>query len=141
VASGNPPQPEVACQIEYSTDQGATWNPVVKDWRVPRQGREPADFWSQSFCYGSAELKSSGREQVRVRFSNNARKGFLRAEMHLVYQVNGADTTGVTFSWTDNLGRHQAQHSFVPAKEATWVVPTGRDVQTDWVEFTAVPGQ
>src|SRR5262249_54607526 len=32
LASGNPPQSTVRYQIDYSTDGGKTWQPVVKDW-------------------------------------------------------------------------------------------------------------
>src|SRR5947209_8599679 len=45
VNSSNPPDPKVKYQIEYSTDAGRTWKPVVKDWTIPRRGDEPADFW------------------------------------------------------------------------------------------------
>ena len=39
-------------QIEYSTDGGKAWRPVVKDWQVVRREPDPKDFWSQSFSWG-----------------------------------------------------------------------------------------
>src|SRR2546421_611297 len=52
VNSSNPPDPGVRYQVDYSTDGGQGWSPVVKDWTIPRRGDEPADFWSQSLCWG-----------------------------------------------------------------------------------------
>ncbi len=43
-------------QIEYSTDKRPHLVPIVKDWRIGRMGDEPSDFWSQSFCYGLANI-------------------------------------------------------------------------------------
>src|SRR5205823_14645628 len=54
--SGNPPDPKVKYEIDASVDGGKTWRPVVKDWTINRRGDEPADFWSQSFCWGSADV-------------------------------------------------------------------------------------
>src|SRR5438034_54198 len=44
-ASGNPPTSS-KYQIDYSTDDGQTWNSVVKDWQIIRRPPEPNDFWS-----------------------------------------------------------------------------------------------
>jgi hypothetical protein len=77
VASSNPPRPEIKYQIEQSTDGGKTYAPVVRDWTIPRRGDEPADFWSQSFCYGEAELKPEvAKSPARpVRVSQRRRQG------------------------------------------------------------------
>ncbi|HEX8203449.1 MAG TPA: hypothetical protein VF590_23435 [Isosphaeraceae bacterium] len=139
VRSGNPPRPEVNYQIEYSTDSGATWTPLVRDWTIPRRGQEPPDFWSQSLCWGSAELDREATGPVRVRFRNDGGKAYARAEAHLVYRVASADATKVTFHWTDAAGAHRASHTFPAAeKDASWDVPTGQDVRTHWVEFEPV---
>src|SRR5262249_10611568 len=112
LASGNPPQPNVRYHIDYSTDGGKTWQPVVKDWAIPRRGDEPRDFWSQSFCYGSAEVAQQGVSSVRVRFRNTGGKAYLRAEAHLVYQTAGKDSTRVTFDWTEDGGPRREAHVF-----------------------------
>lgn len=138
MASGNPPRPGVRYHIDYSTDGGKTWRPVVKDRTVPRRGEEPADFWSHSFCYGSAEVGAKGVSSVRVRFRNSGGKSCERAEVHLVYRAKGGDATKVTFDWTDDAGPHRAAHVFGAGGD--WTVPTGRDVQTRWVEFEPVAG-
>jgi len=141
VASSNPPRPEVKYQIEVSVDDGKTWSPLVKDWTIPRRGNEPKDFWSQSFCWGSLKLGSDARSVVRIRFRNSGGKAYLRGEAHLVYRTAGNDATKVTFAWTDDRGDRQDSHTFASNssgdKEA-WIVPTGRGVQTRWVEFTPV---
>src|SRR5205085_9986574 len=80
VASGNPPRPDVRSQIDSSTDGGRTWQPVVMDWTIPRRGEEPPDFWSQSFCYGSAAVAGASASSVRVRFRNSGGQPYLRAE-------------------------------------------------------------
>jgi len=137
VRSSNPPDPAVKYQIEASTDGGTTWKPVVKDWTVNRRGDEPADFWSQSLCWGDADL-GKGATAVRVRFRNDGGKAYARAEVHLTYTLPRRDATKVTFAWADTAGDHVADHIFTGASgEKPWTVPTGRGVRTKWVEFAA----
>jgi hypothetical protein len=136
VQSGNPPRPEVKYQIDYSTDSGKSWRPIVRDWRITRRGDEPPDFWSQSLCWGSARVAAKGVTSVRVRFRNSGGKNYARCEAHLVYGTAGGDRTKVAFAWQDDRGKHRAAHVF--GKGAAWKVPTGRKVRTDWVEFEVV---
>lgn len=141
VLSSNPPQADVKYQIDYSTDGGKTWQSMVKDWTITRRGQEPRDFFSQSFCWGKAELSESKASAVRVRFRNSGGKSYARAEVHLVYRTRGSDATKVTFDWTDAEGSHRAAHRFAScrgrAEPMAWDVPTGRKVRTRWVEFEA----
>jgi hypothetical protein len=138
VFSGNPPDPGVRYQIDYSTDGGKAWRPVVKDWTVARRGEEPADFWSQSLCWGAAAVAGAPAARIRVRFRNDGGKVFGRAEAHLVYQVARPDSTRVTVAWTEEGGARQAAHVFAPGAPATWELATGRNVQTRWIEFEPV---
>jgi hypothetical protein len=138
--SGNPPDSRVKYHIELSADGGTTWQPVVKDWMINRQGDEPADFWSQSFCWGTADLPAGSGPKVRVRFRNDGGKAVARAELHLAYPVSRHDPTGVTFAWSDDRGDHTASHRFTTAAgERPWRVPTGKSVRTRWVEFKPSP--
>ena len=112
----------------------------LKDWSISRRGDEPKDFWSQSFCWGTAKLGDQAVSAVRVRFSNDGGRNYARCEAHLVYRTVGSDATRVTFAWTDDRGAHESSHVFAAAGQqgqepTAWVVPTGRDVQTRWVEF------
>jgi hypothetical protein len=135
INSSNPPRPEVKYQIEYSTDAGKTWQPLVKDWTIPRRGDEPKDFWSQSLCWGTVEPKGAATS-VQVRFRNSGGKPFARCEVHLVYRTAAADRTRVTFDWTDAAGPHRSAHVVAAGKgPQEWQVPTGRNVHTRWVEF------
>ena len=136
IASGNPPRPDAKYQIEFSTDAGKNWEPLVKDWSITRRGEEPVDFWSQSFCYGSTGLGAANASAVQVRFSNNGGKRYLRAEAHLVYQTTGRDVTRVTIDWTDAAGAHRESRAFnASAEEQPWKLATGKAVRTRWVEF------
>lgn len=136
VRSSSPPDPKVKYQIEASTDGGKTWKPVAKDWNINRQGDEPGDFWSQSFCWGSAPV-TGGASSVRVRFRNDGGKPYARAEVHLAYRT-GTDPTAVTFAWADDAGDHTASHTFTGAPgEKPWTVPTGKNTRTKWVEMAA----
>lgn len=139
-ATGNPPRPEIRSQIEFSTDNGTTWRSLTRDWQIPRRGNEPADFWSQSFCYGSTDLKESNPGMVQVRFRNDGGKRYLRAEAHMIHATAGRDATKVTYHWADSTGAHTEFHPFPAAedKTATWDLPTGKNVQTRWVEFAPV---
>src|SRR5436190_6080825 len=79
IASGNPPDPGIKFQVEYSTDAGASWQPVAKDWHVVRRPPEAPDFFALGMVWGEVDLKDvSG--PVRVRCSNNAGRPFLRVE-------------------------------------------------------------
>ena len=137
-ASSNPPSPETKYGIEYSTDDGATWQPLVKDWSYPRLGDEPKDFWSQSFCYGSGEIADPATRRVQVRFRNDGGKKVLRAEAHLLYHTPATDAAKVTFDWIESGRARRESHVFAPAKKEPWSLNTGRDVQTRWVEFEPV---
>lgn len=140
VQSGSPPRSEIKYQIELSTDGGKTWTPMVKDWTISRRGDEPKDFWSQSLCWGSRELNDAKVRSVRVRFHNTGGRNYARGEVHLAYRPPVKDPTKVTFAWSDDQGERQASHTFEAAgKEASWQVPTGRNVQTRWVEITPAP--
>ncbi|MCC2669805.1 MAG: hypothetical protein K0Q72_2276 [Armatimonadetes bacterium] len=136
VLSSNPPDPKVKYRIDYSRDGGQSWQPIVQDWTITRQGDEPKDFWSQSLCWGSLELPERAPGPVRVRFTNDGGKAYARAEAHLVYAAPSQDPTRVTFTWTDDQGPHTASHTVSAGKgPATWDLPTGRGVRTRWVEF------
>jgi hypothetical protein len=142
IASGNPPSPGAKYQMDYSLDAGQTWQPMVKDWTIPRQGEEPGDFWSQSFCHGSVEISPPSSHPVRVRFSNNAGRKYMRCEVHLVYKTPALDSTRVTFDWVDSNGPRKETHVFggsnSPDPRQSWELKTGRGVQTRWVEFEPV---
>jgi hypothetical protein len=139
VRSGSPPDPRIAYQIEWSGDRGKSWQPVVRDWTVQRQGDEPKDFWSQSFCWGETELPVKAGPELQVRFRNNGGKAFARAEVHLAYAVPRRDAMQVSFAWTDDSGEKQASHTFGnKTGPAVWKVNTGKQVRTRWVEMRPV---
>ncbi len=138
IASGNPPSTNTKYQIEFSTDRGQSWKSMVQDWTIPRRGDEPGDFWSQSFCYGSADISDAPAHSVQVRFRNNGGKKHLRAEAHLVYRTGAADLTKVTFDWSDDGGPHRDSHLFGDGG-ASWDMKTGTKVQTRWVELATTP--
>jgi hypothetical protein len=138
IASGSPPRPDVKYHIEFSTDQGKTWKPIVRDWTISRRGQEPNDFWSQSMCWGNAALPAAA-ERIYVRFRNDGGRNYLRAEAHLVYRTQGSDATKVTFAWKDDQGEHEMKKVVARRGEpVTWAVPTGSSVRTRWVEFEPV---
>jgi hypothetical protein len=134
VASGNPPNAAARYHIESSADGGATWQPIVKDWKYPRMGEDPADFWSQSFYYGRGAV--AGSQAVQVRFTNSAKRNILRASVDLVYRTPAIDGTKVTFAWHDS-GEHQSTQTFPANDAAPWRLSTGQGVKTRWVEFSA----
>ncbi|CAN5913632.1 hypothetical protein BH23PLA1_BH23PLA1_37880 [soil metagenome] len=141
VRSSNPPDPEIKYHIDLSSDGGTTWKPLVSDWQIERRGEEPGDFWSQSFCWGEADLFGieSDVSRVQVGFRNDGGKQYARAEVRLVYKVDSSDPTRVTFAWSDDSGEQTASNVFPSGSEtSTWTVPTGHDVRTRWVEFEPV---
>ncbi|WP_145366811.1 hypothetical protein [Maioricimonas rarisocia] len=136
VASGNPPDPSIRYQIEFSLDEGRTWHPLVSDWQIVRRGTEPGDFWSQSFCYGDIPLPDLMTGPVQIRFRNDGGKRYLRAEAHLAYEVPGDDHCRVTFAWSDSEGAtHTAERTFATDSPQTWTIPTGENIEMKWVEM------
>jgi hypothetical protein len=137
VASSNPPDPAINYAIDYSLDGGRTWKPLVEDWRIERFGNEPAEFWSQSFCYGDGPLPAGHSEPVRVRFRNDGGKRYLRAEAHLAYAVPSADGCQVTFAWSDDSQTDRTTTRVFNADDAApWSIDTARQVNMQWVEFS-----
>ena len=109
---------------------------MVKDWKVIRRPPEPADFWSQSFCWGDVTLPPvSG--PVQVRFSNNGNRSYRKVEAYLVYEVQQPSPTQVTFCWQEGDGPAKtASRTFAPGQEdASWEVTTGVKTRTLWVEY------
>ena len=145
VASGNPPNPDIQYQIEYRIAGSERWTSLVKDWSVPRLGGDPGDFWSQSFCYGSDHYHTYFRnehgplwnsdQQLQIRFHNNGGKRYLRAEAHLIQQLPKRDPVAVTYNWSDDEGTHEASMMF--AEDGEWALPTGSNVETNWVQISA----
>jgi hypothetical protein len=139
VGSSNPPNPDVKYQVEYSTDGGKTWAPVLKDWQIPRRPQEPGDFWSQSNLFGNVELKDV-TGPVRVRFSNDGGKPFMKVEAHLFYAVQKQAPTVVTFAWKEDGGAVKtASHTYAAgsAEDSSWSIPTGNKVETIWIEYSS----
>ena len=141
VASGSPPSPETRYFIDYSTDRGKTWLPVVKDWSIVRRSPEPKDFWSQSFCWGDLELPQGTTGPVRVRFRNDGGKTYRKVEAHLAYEVARPSEAQVTFAWTEAGGAVKtASHVYddkQAIEDASWKLPAGKKVETKWVEYTS----
>lgn len=138
VASSNPPNPEFKYQIDYSTDDGASWQPLVKDWRIERSHTEPKDFWSQSFCYGSLKLPKPTSRPVQIRFRNDGGKRYLRAEAHLASQVENTSPLTVTFCWSDDAGENRTHRYHIDRKSNDkWEIDTKANVEMQWVEMRA----
>lgn len=134
--SGSPPAP-VKYQIDYSVDGGKTWAPVVKDWQIQRRAPEPGDFWSQSMTYGDCALPDVAGP-VRVRFTNDGGKNYLKAEAHLVYKVTNSSAVKVTFNWNEGAANKSATHTFpaAPGKDdANWSIKAGEKTDTLWVDY------
>jgi hypothetical protein len=143
-ASGNPPSTNISYVIDVSFDRGATWSEMTGN-SILRQGDEPGDFWSQSFTFGSMAIESAAvtSTSVQVRFRNDGRKRYRRVEAHVAYGVRApmAMPMNMTMAWTEagDVDREQSRrHVGAPGNEDSgWVIPTGKDVEMRWVEFSA----
>ncbi len=136
VDSWNPPRPNVHHRIEASTDGGQTWTPIVKDWIIVRREPEPKAVGAPTCVWGAGPI--SGPAPVRVRFSNDRGQLYFRAEAHLAYETPGRDATKVTFDWTERRGAQRQSHVFPNASAEEWLLDTGKDVETRWVEYEPV---
>lgn len=140
IASGSPPKPS-KYNIDCSTDGGKTWKPVLKDWQVIRRDPEPGDWWSQTFVAGDAPLAPTAGP-VRVRLTNTGGRQIMRAEAHLAYEVANTSPVKVTFAWkeTGQAALKTASHTYPAStgkEDSAWTIPTGKGVQTVWVEYAA----
>ena len=140
VRSSSPPDPSITYQIDYSTDGGKSWRPVVADWRIPRRGRGAGRLLVAELLLGRRRRsRLADVSSVQVRFRNDGGKRYARCEAQLVYDAGPPDPTRVTFAWTDAAGDHESAH--VAANGAdSWTLPTRRGVRTRWVEFEPVAG-
>jgi hypothetical protein len=136
--SASPPRP-CCYQIEYSTDGGKTYRPVVKDWTIVRHEPEPGDFWSQSFCWGDVPLDDVAGP-VRVRFSNDGGRKFQKVEAHLVYRVQNTSPVKVAYAWKEGAEVKRAERTY-PGKagpeDASWTFTAGPSAETFCVEYAA----
>ena len=137
VASGVPPDPTVPYAIDYSTDNGSTWKPIVKDWRIELMGYQSDDWWSQSFCFGARDIAAERAKSVKVRFSNPTCT-YRRAQVDLVYDTGEVLPVEVRFDWTEAGQPRSAAHTFAAGDPAPWAIPTGTDVVTNWVDMRPV---
>lgn len=137
VHSGNPPDPRIEYHLEYSTDEGRTWQPLPNFGALHRHAPEPGDFWSQSLCWGFAAV-AGGPTAVQVRFRNTGGKRYARAEVHAVYQTPPADPLRIAFGWADGNGTPRQWEAVLRGQEATWTVPTTTGTRTRWVELAPV---
>ena len=141
-ASGDPPS-DVKYAIDLSSNGGKTWSPMVKDWSILRRPPEPGDFWSQSFTWGDTPVHANSKATpIRLRFFNDGRRPFRKAEAYLTYDVIDATPAHVTFCWKDSAGQSRtAAHSYAngpsAAEDATWHFDAGDKPQTQWVEIRA----
>jgi hypothetical protein len=134
VMSWADPKLQAVYAIDLSSDGGASWTPMVENWKVPKNEAAPESRWSQSFVWGSRSVPAA---PLRVRFRNDRRVPFGRAEMHLVSRTPGRDSTRVTFDWTDDGGAHRESHVFPAEAAPAWEIKTGRNIVTRWVEYAA----
>ena len=141
-ASGDPPAP-VNYAIDCSTDGGKSWTAVVKNWMVTPRAPDPPDYWSQSFTWGDAPVKSGAAGgPIRVRFSNDGGKPFRKAEVYLACRVNEPSPTQVSVCWSDPSGKTQtATHTYAASKSAaedsSWHLDSGGKPQALWVEMAS----
>ena len=137
-ASGSPPK-DVAYNIDYSVDEGKTWKPVVKDFKIIHHEPEPKDWWSQSHAWGDVALEDV-TGPIRVRF-NPAGRQLQRVEAHLAYKVENTSPVKVTYAWKEGGQVKQAEHAYPAGKpgveDSSWSFETGQDPQTFWIEYSA----
>jgi hypothetical protein len=129
------PKLQATYSLDLSTDCGASWTPLVENWRIPKNVAAPESRWSQAYVWGSREISAA---PVQVRFRNDRRVPIARAELHLVRRTPGRDQTRVTFDWSDDAGAHRESHDFPAEKAPVWALKTGRNVITNWVEYGVV---
>jgi hypothetical protein len=73
-----------------------------------------------------------------VRFRNDGKRTYLRAEMHLAYRAETGSSTDVTFAWREGKDGavKTANHTYATGTEdSSWTIPTGSGVETLWVEY------
>jgi hypothetical protein len=136
--SGVPP---VACRyhVDYSSDGGRHFLPLVKDWQIVRHPPEPNDWAPRSYLQGDVAFPAVAGP-LQVQFSNTAERDFPRVEAHLVYEAANPSPLRVTFAWRDAGRLRTATHTYpaTPGKtDRSWTIAAGERPQTEWVEYAA----
>jgi hypothetical protein len=138
VRSGPEPDASIRYLIECSTDGGATWQAILKDWNVETLGYQIGKRAPQSYCFGNLDVSQWKSTEALLRFSNSGNIPYERVEVYLVYQFGKKQPVSVTFDWDEEHGRKTASHTFGPAdssRRSDWKIETGKVTQTNWVEM------
>lgn len=135
------PAESVRYQVDCSTNRDPSWLSIVEDWQIKKHGYQVPTTSPLSYCYGSREL-SEPAEEVTVRFSNDGRVKYERAEVHAVYEVSRRHPLLVTFSWTEAEKSQKVikstSHVFKTdsdSQDLSWTIPTGDVLETTWVDM------
>jgi hypothetical protein len=134
--SSSPPK-DSAYNIEYSTDSGATWKSLLKDFKLNMKGLQPDDYFSQSFAQAEGKLEDV-TGPVQVRFTNTGGRSYQLAEVQLAYKVPTTSPVKVTFAWKEGAEVKTAEHTYTvtPGQpDATWSIDAGANPKTQWVEY------
>ena len=134
-----PPKPS-KYNIDYSVDEGKTWNSVLKNWEVIQRKPEPNDWWSQTFCWGDVAIPAAAGP-VQIRFTNTGNRPFMRVQAELAYSVENNSPLKVTYAWKEGAEVKTASHTFAASEagkpDTSWSFTAGAKPESFYVEYSA----
>ena len=121
--------------VAFSLDNGKTWKQSMEDVTLTPEesawgGGHHGYIWGEMAFPDNKDAKS-----VLVKVG----KGTIsHAEVYATYEQPSTSPLEVTYGWTEGEAAKQDTHLIPAGKmDDTWTVPTGKDVKTKWVRFTA----
>jgi hypothetical protein len=122
--------------VEFSLDQGKTWQPGLKDLKTGGEGDKQWDEGKAGYVWAEMEFPDNKKgKDVLVRFG----KGHIaQCQVFATYEQKNTSALEVTYEWTEDGQPRQDKHRIAPGKATdTWTIPTGQKVKTRCVRFLA----
>ena len=121
--------------VAFSLDGGKTWKTGLKDVNLKP---EDSGWGGGHHAYAWAEMPFAGNKDAKSVLVKVGKGNISHAEIYATYQQPNTSGLEVTYAWTEGAQVKQDTHKIDAGKAAdTWTVPTGQNVKTKWVRFTA----
>ncbi len=121
--------------VEFSLDGGKTWKAGMKDLKVTPQ---ESDWGGGHHVYAWAQMEFPDNKDARTVLVRFGQGNIRHCQVFATYQRKNTSAMEVTYGWTeDGQSKKDTHRMKAGLAKDTWTVPTGRNVQGQWVRFAA----
>ena len=122
--------------VDFSLDDGQTWQAAVKDLRTGGQGEPQWEAGKGGYVW--AEMDFSGNQTARDVLIRFGKGSILQAQVFATYEARNDSPLSVTYGWTENGQAKESLHEIkAGAASDAWTIETGQNLKTQWVKFEA----